>query len=192
MSNETGLAAVAAAAAGAVRAPEVVLADPEPPKVQADAVSDVAAQPLLAGAEINTPDLATVRSDAAKAERGRLLALDGITLPGCESIIAAAKEGGGSPESTALEMVRHIKATGALDAVKALSTAAASVPALMDAPVDPVSAAAPRPAASTPEGWAADYAASPNLQAEFGSKETYVAFRRAEAAGRARILGRKD
>lgn len=189
MGHEEGLAAIAAAAAGAVRAPGEVTADAVPPDA---ATADIATAPADAADTDPAPDLAAVRSEAARAERSRLLALDGISLPGCDGIIAAAKENGTSPEAAALEMVRHIRATGALDAVKALASAAATVPALDDAPLDPVRAEAPKPTPNTAEAWAADYAASAELQDEFGTRESYVAFRRAEAAGRARILGRKD
>lgn len=193
MDREEGLAAIAAAAVGAVRAPEESdggAVSPERPDAgSGPAAAQVKPAEPAKGAE---PDLAAVRSEAARAERARLLALDGLNLPGCAGIIAAAKESGATPEAAALEMVRHIRATGALDAVQALSSAAATVPPLQDAPLDPVQAEAPQPDAGTPEAWAAEHAASSALQAEFGTAEAYIAYRRAKADGRARILGRKD
>jgi anti-sigma28 factor (negative regulator of flagellin synthesis) len=52
-------------------------------------------------------------SQAVKAERARMKALDELAIPGAEEIIAKAKyETGASPEQVALEIVKAHKPTG--------------------------------------------------------------------------------
>jgi hypothetical protein len=170
MQPTEGLAAIAAAAAEGMSAP-----DAPTPSTQ-DRGPETAA----------LPDLDAIREEARMAERTRLCALDAISLPGCEDIITAAKDAGAGLEATALEMVRHLKATDALNVTAALSTAAETVPALSDAPHDPAAAPA-APAQNTPDAWRAEYARSSDLQNEFSSADTYAAFRKAHAEGRVRI-----
>lgn len=184
MNSDEGLAAVAAAAAEGASAPE---AKKDTPKAGPDASP---ATPKTE--EPSGPDLEKVRSEAAASERTRLMELDAIQLPGCEAIIEAAKASGAAAEATALEMVKSIRASGALDVAKAMASGAAAIPAIDDAPVNPAAADAPKPAAGTAEAWAAEFNASADLQAEFGTIEAYTAFRKAEKSGRARILGGKN
>jgi hypothetical protein len=184
MTNVNDLAAVAAEAAEGASKPTPQAAQ-EPKLKEAAAASQPPAP---------APDLDGIRREAAAAERARIVALDQIALPGCEAIIAAAKSAGTTPEQAAVEVVRHLKETGALDISKQMATAAASVPAIADLPHDPVgAAAAAKPAAGTEAAWRAEFAASETLQAEFGGDEdSYVAYRKARAEGRARISGQKE
>ena len=56
--------------------------------------------------------------------------------------------------------------------------------------VKPAGAPEAKAAADTPEGWKAEYQASKALQAEFRSEASYVAYRKADAAGQVRQLTR--
>lgn len=121
---------------------------------------------------------ATANFDAnLKAERSRIAALDELGAKagaGAAAIITKAKADGTSPEATALAIINagaHLEgaAVSALQADEAL--AAAAKPA---APAGAVKA-------TTPEGWKAEYEASPALKAEFPTAEAYVAFMKDEA-----------
>jgi hypothetical protein len=145
------------------------------------------AAPTLAAPAI---DLAAVRAEAAVAERARIAALDAIALPGFEAMIATAKADGQAPAEVALAMCAALKASKRLDAVDALRAGAETVPPLDPAPNDPTAAAPAPVAAEGEEAWRAEYAKSPALQAEFklaGGVDAFVAYRRAETAGRVRI-----
>lgn len=182
MSNEA-LAALAAEASAAVLTGADAGSDP------AGATAPDATTPAP---EAATPDLDAIRAEAARAERARISRLDGMALPGCEAIISAAKESGAAPEAAAVQIVDHLRASKALDVSAAMATAAASVPDLPVAAHDPLAGAAAAAGATTPaagpEAWKAEYAASARLQAEFRSEGAYVAWRRAEASGRARVF----
>ena len=147
----------------------------------AETVSDLdRAYPLLT---------AQIRTAAATAERERILAIESFAVPGHEPLVKAAKE---NPEVTAeklsMQILQAEKATRGqkLDAVKAVEVHAAAIKA------DPSSGGgtpAAKTAIQTPEGWAAEYAESPSLQADYATSADYVAFKKAEASGKIRILG---
>lgn len=124
------------------------------------------------------------------AERSRMAALDALAAK-CAGqaealrIIGEAKASGATAEATALKLfsedvVGKIAVLGALQADDA--TAAGATPA---------PAGTGKPVAATPEAWSAEWAASATLQAQYPSSATYVAFKKAEAAGRVRILDRR-
>lgn len=125
-------------------------------------------------------DLDAIRAEAAAAERSRLLAIDALSVAGCETLIADAKANGWTPGDTAAAVVAKIKADGMLDAVAALSSAAATVP--------PIEASAsetgtPALASGSPEGpetWAKNWHSSTKLQEEYPTAEAYVAVKRRE------------
>jgi hypothetical protein len=161
-----------------------------------------AVEPFAAGALVMPPALAApfgtdpaprmapsvdadaLRAEGAVAERGRLIAIDGLTLPGFEAEAQKAKADGTRPEAFALATVAALKASKRLDAVDALRAGAATVPPLDPAPSDPAAAApAPAPALAGEAKWKADYAASADLQAEFRDEAAFVAYQRATTAG---------
>lgn len=185
MSNHENLATVAAAAAEGAKKPAPA---PEAAKAAQAAVDDKTKANALQE-KAKAPDLEAVRREAMQAERTRIAQLDAMALPGCEEILAEAKAEGRTPGETALAIVAHIKATGALDISKQMAASAETVPPLEGGAHDPLAAAAgAAPAkAAGPEAWRAAYAASADLQAEFRDVETFLAFKSAEAAGRARI-----
>jgi signal peptide peptidase SppA len=129
---------------------------------------------------------------AIAAERTRMAGLDTLAskLNGQADglkIIAAAKLDGSSAGDAALKLfaegvVDKIVALGGLKADDA--TAAGVVPAAAADSTETTQA-------STPEGWKAEYEKSAALQAEFGSSAQYVAYKRAEAGGRVRVMGAK-
>lgn len=126
-------------------------------------------------------DLNAIRAEAAAAERARLISIDALAVAGCETLIADAKANGWTPGDTATAVVAKIKADGMLDAVAALSSAAATVPAIAAATSE---TGATREAAVTesPEKWAKDWTASVKLQEEYPTVEAYVAIMRREKA----------
>lgn len=127
---------------------------------------------------------------ALAAERTRMAGLDTLAskLNGQADglkIIAAAKLDGTSPGDAALKLfsegvVDKIVALGGLKADDA--SAAGAVPAAAAEPSETTQA-------STPEGWKAEWDKSTALQAEFATSAQYVAFKRAEAGGRVRVMG---
>ena len=148
------------------------------------AVSDPAATnpaPVPATASAPAVDLDAIRAEAATAERGRIMAIDALAVAGCETLIADAKAKAWTPGDTAIAVVAKIKADGMLDAVAALSSAAATVPAIAANPSEDgnhTEATAPESA----EKWAKDWTASTKLQEEYPTVEAYVAIMRRETA----------
>ncbi|MCM5560309.1 hypothetical protein [Pleomorphomonas sp. JP5] len=147
------------------------------------AVSDPAATnpgPVASAASAPAVDLDAIRAEAAAAERTRIMSIDALAVAGCETLIADAKSNGWTPGDTATAVVAKIKADGMLDAVAALSSAAATVPAIA---ADTTEAGTAAPVAGAPEGpetWAKSWHASEKLQEEFPTAEAYVAVKRRE------------
>lgn len=148
------------------------------------AVADPAATspaPVASAASAPVVDLDAIRAEAAAAERSRIMAIDALAVAGCDTLIADAKAKAWTPGDTAMAVVAKIKADGMLDAVAALSSAAATVPAIAASPSEDgnhTEAAAPE----SPEKWAKDWTASTKLQDEYPTVEAYVAIMRREKA----------
>lgn len=137
--------------------------------------------PVASAASAPVVDLDAIRAEAAAAERTRIMSIDALAVAGCETLIADAKANGWTPGDTATAVVAKIKADGMLDAVAALSSAAATVPAIAASPSEDGNhseAAAPE----SPEKWAKDWTASTKLQDEYPTVEAYVAIMRREKA----------
>lgn len=134
-------------------------------------------------------------SAAATAERERIQSVEQMAMPGHEDLIAALKFDG--------------KTTGPEAAVRVLQAEkAANTQALADletdapAPVATAEPKAPQPKAKAQEDAAlpieerakATWDDSPEVRAEFGSFDTYLAFRVAEDGGHVRYLrnGKKE
>lgn len=124
------------------------------------------------------------------ADRERMTGLDGLAAKCAGNaaalrIIGDAKTSGASVADTALALVNAGAFTGAAvlgaiqsdDASASGATPAAAGSALQAGQVP-----------QTEDGWKAEYAGSAALQAEFVSAATYVAFKKAEAAGQVRVL----
>lgn len=71
-------------------------------------------------AQVNQPDLAAVRTEAATAERARITAINALASKGFEFEIAAAIDAGTSVEATALQLVKASQDRGiSLHGIKA-------------------------------------------------------------------------
>lgn len=123
-------------------------------------------------------------AQAAQAERERLLAIDEIDTGGHDDLVAAAKaDGRTSAADLALAIMKAEKKSGArLLATRTEAETAAQVPA---APPRSVTMVDPGSAEDQARAeWDRDGALRAEFQGDFG---TYLAFRKAEASGSARI-----
>lgn len=173
--SESGLAAVHSAA-GAISA------------------TDHEAAVTRARAEGHAAGLAEGRtaghSEGATAERGRILGIEANALPGHDKLVSEMKaDPSVTPDMAAgriLSAERALRSTAAqaIQDVEKVTSAVNAAPA--SAPPAPGSSKA-----SSPDGWKAEFAASTDLQSEFGSADAYVAFRQGEADGKVRRLSTK-
>lgn len=137
-----------------------------------------------------TADATAAAESRILADRTRMAAIDGLAAKvgaddkAAQKIIADAKINGTSAGDTALALI-------AADAFtkKAVLGAIQQDDASVSG-VKPAGAPEAKAAADTPEGWKAEYQASKALQAEFRSEASYVAYRKADAAGQVRQLTR--
>ncbi len=189
----SGLAAVHLAAAAASTALQAPPAAPAAPAV----TSTVAAAPgaVMTAAELASafPDLcAAIRADGAAAERTRILGIEAHAMAGHDALIATMKaDPTVTPDMAAGRILAAEKAARGQQAqaivdVEKVTGAVKAAPQSHPAGAAAVSASEK---ATTPEGWKAEYAASPQLQAEFASADDYVSLKRAEASGKVRVLG---
>lgn len=115
--------------------------------------------------------VAQVEALAAKAERDRILGIEGNALPGHEALVAEMKaDGRTSPAEAAVRILAAEKAKGAerLASLRALDMAAdgvRSIPSGGDGKV----------VATTPDEWRAEWESTPSLKAEFPTADAYVA-----------------
>jgi signal peptide peptidase SppA len=135
--------------------------------------------------------VAQIRTDAANAERARILGIEAIAVAGHDDLIKQCKaDGKTTPEQAAMQILTAEKGIrrAQMSAIQGVEAVASQVPA---APAS-ISAAEQTATASTPEAWADEYKANTahgeKLRAEFPTAEGYVAFRKAEASGRVRRL----
>lgn len=130
----------------------------------------------------------TAVAAAVGAERARMAEIDAIAVDGHAALTARAKSEGWSAEKLALEMVKADRKAGAgyLDGRRAADSAAH---------VEPMPVASEtRAATGTPEERAvATWEGDAALRAEFnGNKAAYLAYAKAAADGRARVLSRAN
>lgn len=180
------LAAVSAAAAGAAAGETVDVAylKANHPDLAAALIAEGKAE---AKAEAKA-DVEAARKAGADAERERILGIEKAALPGHEAIVAAHKaDATKTPADTAMAIIEAEKATRSSQ-LAALDKDEQQVKVRSE-PANPASASSDKHAGKTgAELWKAEYAVSKELQAEFGSEAAYVAFKRADASGQARIL----
>ncbi len=127
----------------------------------------------------------TAATEAAAAERARIIGLDEIAVAGHEKMVAAAKaDGKTTPAELALQIVRADKAAG----VDYLAGRAAADEAVAVAPAKPQGTAVDENAPLDQRA-KAKWDSDPALRAEFGdSFDAYLAFEKANTQGAARIL----
>ena len=130
---------------------------------------------------------------AAKAERERIAAIQAAAFAGQETLAAELiADGRTTAAEAALRFNQDLKAKGP-DHVAALRAmdAHARVPAN---PTGGASAATTEAVPQTDDGWKAEFnaqtPAGAALRAEFGAEANYLAFKRADAGGKVRILKR--
>lgn len=200
MSNESLLAAVRAAAGEPVpdngtsnsQTQESIMAETQnglaaaPAKIEtADALK--AAYPALC------ESIATgAKVEGATAERERIAGIDKLGMKGHEALVAEMKADGTSVEQAAMKLIGAENALrdAQLAGVKSVEDKTGKIVA---APLsDTTAQASVTSSATSPDGWATEYAAEnaagAKLRSEFSTKEDYVAFKQAEAAGKVRIL----
>lgn len=132
--------------------------------------------------------VAQIRTEAAAAERARILGVEAQSLPGHEQLVAAMKaDGRTTPEQAAVAILAAEKQTGArvLAGLKVDGQAPAPAPATGQ-PATPAAEDASQPLEARAK---AAWDASAALQAEFGGSFTrYLAFRRADDRGSVRLF----
>lgn len=134
-------------------------------------------------------------STGAQAERERITGIQEKArfAPGHDALVAEMiADGKTTPDQAA---GRLLEASAAIRGQKAqgLADADKDVAAIAAAPRgdDPAADAAQPQVEQSEDGWKAEFGASKALQAEFATASDYVAFKRAEATGKVRILGGK-
>lgn len=189
------LAAVRAAALGSTSSVALATAQPQKENEQmtTSATAEMAAPatPAVASYSQEQMDAAivTARAEGATVERARILGIEAVAMAGHEQIVADMKaDGVTTPEQAAMRLIHAEKAKSAsrLTALRDVEQVARDV-----RPAPSASVAANRAIANTPEGWTDEYASSGELQAEFGSAEAYVAYKRGLASGNIRILTKR-
>ncbi|WP_042336338.1 hypothetical protein [Bradyrhizobium sp. DOA9] len=192
----SGLAAVHLAAAATTTALQTALQSQPPGAIVSLAPGEKLPAPAAA-TTTTTADLVAaypelcnaLRLEGATAERSRILGIEAHALPGHDKLIADMKaDASVTPDMAAgriLAAERQLRGNQ-LQAIADVERLTGKVPAAPSASAAPASGSEK---ATTPEGWKAEYAASPQLQAEFASAEDYVSLKRAEASGKVRVLG---
>jgi hypothetical protein len=179
----SGLAAVHAAA----NLSGTALTPPAPPVVTPSAAAAATTTADLAAAY---PDLcAAIRAEGASAERSRIAGIEAHAMAGHEKLIADMKaDPNVTPDMAAGRILAAEKASRGqqLQAIVDVEKVTGKVAAAPSSA--PVASSTSTEKATTPEGWRAEYAASAQLQSEFASAEDYVALRKAESAGKVRVL----
>jgi len=142
------------------------------------------------------PDLvAGFRAEGAEAERSRIAAIDDAALPGHEALVAAYKaDTSKSAGDLALAIVAAEKASRA-QMLASLDADEAKMKGLRPEPANGAAAETPqeqKPALSGEALWNTEYATSQDLQAEFGSEDHYLAFKRADARGGIRVMTKRN
>lgn len=203
MTNQTLLAAVRAAASEP--APIVGAAQTSQPKESpmADAKDGATAPAKTATATAATPTtaadlaaafpdlVAAIRADAAQAERERIAAIEALDAMGHADVIARCKADGKSTAADAALAINHAEKAARAAQLTGVKGVEAHTGTVAAAPTTDAGAGhAAAPAATTPDGWKAEYAGSAKLQSEFASAEDYVAYKANES--KVRILGRKS
>lgn len=198
MAERFGLDAAAAAVTNRQPPKEVEMTDPTKaagaaPKAEREplTLADLKADHAEVYAEAKAEIEAAAQQAGAEAERARIKACQDALIDGADAaIVAMAYDGKSQAGDIALAIVKHAKAKGDQH-LAALRAAEKDIDAagLTATPVATTEPAAKKPA-NTPDGWKAEFEASEELQGEFTSGDAYVAFKKAEARGGARILSR--
>lgn len=137
--------------------------------------------------------VAGFKAEGAKAERERIAAIDEVAMAGHEDLVAKAKAEGHSAADLALAIVAAQKASLASMLVS-LDADESKVKGLRPEPANGANAEPAQDIKPTLAGealWKSEYASSAELQAEFGSEDHYLAFKRADARGGIRVMSKR-
>lgn len=177
MSDQTGLAAVHAAADSVTKANHEAALAAAREQARKEGLAAGQAEGMKAGAE---------------AERARLAGIESAALPGHDKLVAECKaDPNCTPGDAALRINAAEKAKlGAQhqairDVEKTTGNVAAAPAATQAAP------ASTGAVVQNADGWKAEYAASEQLQGEFASAEAYANYMDGVKSGRIRVLGAK-
>lgn len=184
MNPNTGLAAVAAAAAASTNITQAQLE-----AAVGTAFKEGGEQAIA----VMQPKVDAARAAGAETERARILGIEAHALKGHEKLVADCKaDPTCTPDMAAGRILAAEKALRENQAagVAAVEThtgkvgaSAASDRRAADVPVGQGGSKA-----TTPEGWAAEYKASATLQAEFPTEASYVSAMKAEQGNKVRYL----
>jgi ClpP class serine protease len=121
--------------------------------------------------------------DPVAAERARASAINGASKPGFQALATLAINEGWTVDTFAAAQAASASAVAAAGQAVQTATFAGSFPAPLA-----TGAGTPDPASmSTEEQWVAAWDADAGLRGQFMSKDDYLAFKKAQASGRARI-----
>lgn len=125
------------------------------------------------------------QDQGADAERERLLGLESVAMPGHEALLAAAKQDGTTTAADlAVQIIAAEKQRGQTQ-FKAMIAEAQSEPEITASQDPGTPTLAPIDLhAPIEERAEAEWPSNADLRAEFSSKESYVAYRKAEEQGR--------
>lgn len=138
------------------------------------------------------PALATeLRTDGATAERTRILGIEAHATPGHEALIASMKADPAVTPDMAAGRILAADRKQRSDELGAINDVEIANKAVQPAPAANGNGGAAPKFEQTEAGWAAEFDATDSLKAEFASKGDYVAFKKAEADGRAKRFLRK-
>lgn len=143
---------------------------------------EVHAAILAAGA--GGVDVTAAVAAAVDAERVRILGVHAQRMPGYDELVDA---GMADVDATSASVALEILAAERGARAKAL----AAVKTDIDVPVVDAPTSTKKPAATTAEGWREEWQASADLQGEFADVDGYVAYQRAFASGKVRVLGQR-
>lgn len=130
-----------------------------------------------------------IRAEAAEAERARILGIEDVAVPGHDALVATMKaDGKTTPDQAAAAILKAEKASrGAhMRKIEGVEEETSVVTAAPNG-----AAAKPDVNSMSDEDLGEQYDRDDNIRAEFPTKQTYVAFMKAQASGRVRILSSK-
>ena len=129
-----------------------------------------------------------------KAERERILAIEGLSMPGCEEVVRELKADGSTPEQAAVKIVKAAQTAKPLGDKSNDLQNDADTSILTPEATDPGDGQEAADERTPEEKLKAEYNKSTDLQKEFGSFAAYESFTKNAAAGNVKILrggGRK-
>lgn len=154
---------------------------------RADLVESIAAEAQAKAKGDGKAETDRLIAEAVEAERARIAAIDEVAIAGHDDLVAAAKAEGTSADALATQILKAEKASGS----RYLADRAAADGQVAVAPTTPASAAesAPSREADPEARWDKDA----DLRAEFGgNKDAFMAWSKADGAGRVRVLSHRN